>query len=360
MQLDAAVLGAAASIVKISANCPVGSSTIWNTGLNTPDLEVSFNQATKQTYWAKCVFEGGCESAESTHKDIYWNSFVVTLINVGQSKSAVKSNSRSAWESQIITKDGGPELVQSTQQNPTLYFTENTNKKSPRYWTIHADACALNTDGSLTFDLSVLPERGSIQSFNTHENNAPYFMYANREGWTELYAQNHPAYGFYLDNGSGGNVYDVGLPKGSYKLGIRYWDMKGWGSIYPSTRQAQGNVLAYQEFWFRIQSKDGIGVGAAREAAESLATVEQNELAEIAPNPVSQTLYLKVKNVKGVSVNLDLIDISGRKVLGRSFVPESNQHQEEFDVSQMVNGMYFLRVNAGAKQTTLKVLKMSK
>ena len=73
----------------------------------------------------------------------------------------------------------------------------------------------------------------------------------------ELYAQNHPAYGFYQDNGNGGNVYDEGLPKGLYKLGIRYWDQKGQGKRIPPTRQPAGNVLAYQEYWFRIQSSGG-------------------------------------------------------------------------------------------------------
>lgn len=353
----------AGQTARLTTNCPAGSTVVWNTNVNGATLEVSSASMSTASYSAKCVLTGGCETPMSASKIINWRAFSLTVYNVGGSQSGVKSGAvvtKSDWSANFITPDAGPSLEKSTQNNPTVYFVENVNKIAPRYWTIEVETCNLGTDGSITYNMSAAPETGVVRSYNTHENNAPYFMYANRDGFRELYAQNHPAYGFYLDNGSGGNIYDVGLPKGSYKLGIRYWDMKGWGSIYPSTRQAQGNVLAYQEFWFRIQSKDGIGVGAAREAAESLATAEQNELAEIAPNPVSQTLYLKVKNVKGVSVNLDLMDISGRKVLGRSFVPESNQHQEEFDVSQMVNGMYFLRINAGSKQTTLKVLKMSK
>jgi len=34
-------------------------------------------------------------------------------------------------------------------------------------------------------------------------------------------------------------------------------------------RQPAGNVLAYQEYWFRIQFKDGVGVGAAKIAADN-------------------------------------------------------------------------------------------
>ncbi|AYQ35902.1 BspA family leucine-rich repeat surface protein [Runella sp. SP2] len=358
--------------VTISANCPAGSQTFWNTGVTAPSFEVAFSNVTKQTYWAKCLFEGGCQSSESVRKDVYWNAFVVTLINIGESKSAVKpANDKSLWTSQFITRDGGPELEQSTQVNPTLYYVENANKMAPRYWTINVEACGLSTDGSLTFDMLATPEMGVIRSFNTHENNAPYFMYANREGWTELYAQNHPAYGFYQDNGSGGNIYDAGLPKGLYKLGIRYWDMKGWGSIYPSTRQPQGNVLAYQEYWFRIQSKDGVGVGAARAAESEEAKskgqgsdngkqiTDNGSFATVMPNPVSNILRLKVQESKGHMVQAALTDASGREVLRRQFVPETNTHQEEFGVSELPTGMYFLKVTTPEKQATLKVVKVN-
>ncbi|MBB3838376.1 hypothetical protein FHS57_002381 [Runella defluvii] len=364
--------------VKISANCPAGSQTFWNTGVTTSSFEVSFSNVTKQSYWAKCLFEGGCQSAESVRKEVYWNAFVVTLINIGESKSAVKVNDRSAWSSQFITRDGGPELEQSTQVNPTLYYVENANKMAPRYWTINVEACGLNTEGSLTFDMLATPEMGIIRSFNTHENNAPYFMYANREGWTELYAQNHPAYGFYQDNGAGGNSYDAGLPKGLYKLGIRYWDQKGWGSIYPSTRKPQGNVLAYQEYWFRIQSKDGVGVGAAREGVNGKEQeakskgqgangqgsdngkqiTDNGAFANVMPNPVTNTLRLQIQNSKGQVVQAALSDAAGREVLSRQFVPETNTHQEEFGVSALPTGMYFLKVATAEQQATLKVVKV--
>ena len=228
------------------------------------------------------------------------------------------------------------------------------------------DACGLGTEGSLTFDLLATPETGVPQSFNTHENNAPYFMYANREGWTELYAQNHPAYGFYQDNGAGGNAYDLGLPKGLYKLGIRYWEMKGWGSIYPSTRKPQGNVLAYQEYWFRIQSKDGVGVGATRTAdsgqqgsgRSAVNDLTPNVFAQVMPNPVSTVLRLQVQGGKAEKVHTILTDASGRGVLSRQFVPETNSHQEEFEVSELPTGMYFLQVTSPTQHAILKVLKV--
>ncbi|MBB3841343.1 hypothetical protein FHS57_005371 [Runella defluvii] len=359
--------------VTVSTTCPAGAKAVWNTGVEGPSFTIGYSNVTRQRFTAFCKYENGCQSGISAAKEVSWKAFELTLINIGESKSAIKSNDRAAWSSQFITRDGGPELEQSTQQNPTLYYVENANKLAPRYWTINVDACALGTNGSLTFDMLATPEMGVLRSFNTHENNAPYFMYANRDGWTELYAQNHPAYGFYQDNGVGGNVYDSGLPKGLYKLGIRYWDMKGWGSIYPSTRKPQGNVLAYQEYWFRIQSKDGVGVGAAR-AAESGEQVAKGEgqvvsdngqlitdnsaIATVLPNPVSNVLRLKLQESKGLVVQTSLTDASGRAILHRQFVPETNTHQEDFGVSELPKGMYFLQVKSERTQSTLKIIKL--
>ncbi|MBB3841340.1 uncharacterized protein YjdB, partial [Runella defluvii] len=366
--------------VTVSTNCPAGATPLWNTGVVTPSFKVSFANVTRQTYTVRCIYENSCQTAVSLPKSVAWKAFELTFINIGQSKSVVKTNDRAAWASQFVTADGGPELEQSTQQNPTLYYVENANKVAPRYWTINVDACALGTNGSLTFDMLATPETGVIRSFNTHENNAPYFMYANREGWTELYAQNHPAYGFYQDNGAGGNVYDEGLPKGLYKLSVRYWDQKGWGSIYPSTRKPQGNVLAYQEYWFRIQSKDGVGVGAARTAEswgqegasgnKQRATskgqgsdngqqlTDNGAFATVLPNPVTNVLRLKVHESKGQVVQTSLMDASGREVVHRQFMPETNTHQEEFGVSELPTGMYFLKVSTAENQATLKVVKI--
>ena len=366
--------------VTVSTSCPAGSSALWNTGVTENSFKVSFANVTKQSYSVRCVYANGCQSSVSASKEVMWKAFELTLINIGESKSGTKTNSRSAWSGQFVTPDAGPSLDQSTQANPTVYFSENLNKTAPRYWTIHVDACSLGESGSLTYDLLATPETGIVRSYNTHENSAPYFMFANRSGWTELYAQNHPLYGFYADNGSGGNVYDEGFPKGLYKLGVRYWDMKGWGSIYPSTRKPQCNVLAYQEYWFRIQSKDGIGVGAARtaESGEQVAKGEgqvargegqvvsdngqpitdNSAIATVLPNPVTNVLRLKVQESKGLVVQATLTDASGRAILHRQFVPETNTHQEEFGVSELPKGMYFLQVQTSEKRDILKVIKL--
>jgi hypothetical protein len=85
---------------------------------------------------------------------------------------------------------------------------------------------------------------------------------------------------------------------------------------------------------------------------------DYGQWAEVAPNPVSNTMRLKISEAKGQNVGVSLMDASGRAMLQRSFVPETNQHQEEFDVSNLSNGIYFLHLNTEHKNTTLKVIKV--
>jgi hypothetical protein len=78
----------------------------------------------------------------------------------------------------------------------------------------------------------------------------------------------------------------------------------------------------------------------------------------VTPNPVSNTLHLKVNEAQGQPVDVNLVDAAGRLLLQRTFVPETDRHQEEFEVSQLSNGLYFLHVNTAGTQAALKVFKV--
>jgi Leucine-rich repeat (LRR) protein len=342
--------------VQLSAICPAGATTEWNTGATGTTISVISGISFSRSYTAKCVL-GDKKTANSSIKVIVWKPFEVTMINIGQSKSGTKSGANvplSAWSDQFILPDAGPELKKSTQANPTIYYIENTNKTAPRYWTAYVDACDLPSTGSISYDMLATPETGVAASFNTHENNAPYLMYANREGFTELYAQNNPFFGFYVQDGNGQNRYDAGLPKGLYKLSIRYWNQKGIGQS-PSLRTPQGAQLSYQEHWFRIQSKAGIGIGATRTGNPDN---KDEALATIAPNPASKYFTLTIQNAKNQEVQYQLIDLSGRTLMQRKVIPETNTHSEYIDVSLYTAGMYLMHVNTPTQQTVLKLMKI--
>jgi len=75
-------------------------------------------------------------------------------------------------------------------------------------------------------------------------------------------------------------------------------------------------------------------------------------------SPFSNTIRLKVSEAKSQNVGVSLMDASGRTMLQHNFVPETNQHQEEFQVTNLAYGMYFLRINTENKNKTLKVVKV--
>ena len=85
---------------------------------------------------------------------------------------------------------------------------------------------------------------------------------------------------------------------------------------------------------------------------------DNGAFATVLPNPVTHTLRLKVQDSKGQVVQTTLMDAAGREVLRRQFIPETNTHQEEFGVSALPTGMYFLKVSTADQQATLKVVKV--
>ncbi|MCA0234246.1 MAG: T9SS type A sorting domain-containing protein [Bacteroidetes bacterium] len=340
--------------IRLTSNCPSTASTIWSTGENTPFIDIHSSTQTSRTFTAKCS-TGAIQSPESPVKTIFWKPFEVILINIGQSKSATKQGQNitlSAWNSQFVTPDNGPSLAFSTQANPSIYYLDNPNKIQPRFWTAYVDICDVSSEGSVSFDMLATPEIGIPVSFNTHENNAPYFMYANRDGFTELYAQNHPNFGFYAENENKQNRYDDGLPAGLYKLSIRYWTQKGMG-LTPSLRFPQGTSISYQEHWFRIQSK--VGNSSARRSVDSSPDASSFS---ITPNPAATTAVLSVKQAKHQEIQCEWVDVTGRVHHKSQFVAETDNHTEQLNITSLPTGLYFLRITTPTQQVNLKVTKL--
>jgi hypothetical protein len=172
-------------------------------------------------------------------------------------------------------------------------------------------------------------------------------MFGNDE--EGFYSLDHPNYG------NGGS-----FPNGTYTLKVDLRSQDGVGGPFPKNRVATGSLLASRSLQFTVNSPTGAREGALnRDLVSDPGTApRETSWAQVLPNPVSNVLRLKVNEVKGQPVNVRLVDVSGRVLLQRVFVPEANAHLEEFEVSQMSSGMYFLQVHSGHKQAALKVLKV--
>jgi hypothetical protein len=299
--------------VTLNPNCSIPTSTVnWNPGgpTVTPDAAT-----VPYIYKARCTADG-CVGNESsvevrTHrilvdmKDLDVGALPLPIVR------AVKDN-----------------MEPTNQINAPVF---------PRRWTFIANGC--NSSESAVFKLS-----GPV-NFNTIDNAATYAMFANDAGG--FYSIDHPNYG------NGGS-----FPDGTYTLTIDLRSQDGVGGPFPKNRVATGALLATRTLQFTVGSPQSI-VGSRQSAVGSGEwAVSSGQWAVVAPNPVSNTMRLKISEAKGQNVSVSLIDASGRTMLQRSFVPETNQHQEEFNVSDITSGMYFLRVNTESKNATLKVVKV--
>jgi|GEM_PF-3881958 len=341
--------------IKLTTNCPAGSTVVWNNVYKNPELLLSWKTPHIENISAKCEFTGGCATPNAVKK-LVWKLIDVTIINVGESKVGQKLGVNvplEAWSSQFVTADNGPSLEESSEFNPTVFYVENINKIAPRYWTVHVDACKQPIGGSMSYDLLCRPETGPSTSFNTHENNEPYLMFANSDNFTQLFTINHPFYGFFREGPSGENIYDQGFPKGLYKMGIRYWDQKGVGEA-PAVRKAVGRVLVYKEYWFRIVSKLGVGTGPVRIGGEQLVDTK----VMLSPNPAQSSTNLVINNARNQKIRWALYDQLGRELQSSEFIPETEQHSETITMSKVESGLYFIQVKGESWIQTIKVLRI--
>jgi hypothetical protein len=208
-------------------------------------------------------------------------------------------------------------IVRSVKDNmePTNQFKRRV---FPRRWTFIANGC--DASESAEFKLS-----GPVL-FNAIDNAGTYAMFAN-EG-NSFYSIDHPNYG------NGGS-----FPDGTYSLTVNLYSKDGVGGPFPKNRVPAGMLLATRTLEFTVGGPQSIvgGRQAAVEGRQSAvgsrqSTIDGGPWTEISPNPVSNTMRLKISEAKGQNVSVSLVDASGRMMLQRSFVPETNTHQEEFQI----------------------------
>jgi hypothetical protein len=301
--------------VTLDAHCSIPTATVnWNPGAPTVTPDAA---TVPYIYKASCVADG-CVGNESsvevrTHrilvdmKDLDVGTLPLPIVR------AVKDN-----------------MAPTNLINAPVF---------PRRWTFIAKGC--NASESAAFTLS-----GPV-NFSAIDNTGIYAMFGNDE--EGFYSLDHPNYG------NGGS-----FPNGTYTLKVDLRSQDGVGGPFPKNRVATGSLLASRSLQFTVNSPTGAREGALnRDLVSDPGTApRETSWAQVLPNPVSNVLRLKVNEVKGQPVNVRLVDVSGRVLLQRVFVPEANAHLEEFEVSQMSSGMYFLQVHSGHKQAALKVLKV--
>lgn len=79
---------------------------------------------------------------------------------------------------------------------------------------------------------------------------------------------------------------------------------------------------------------------------------------EVSPNPFQKELQLRWDTAPGKSVQVDIMNLLGDKVLSQQF--EANQVLTDYhlrNLGSLAPGYYFLRITSGEQLTTLRVVK---
>ena len=76
---------------------------------------------------------------------------------------------------------------------------------------------------------------------------------------------------------------------------------------------------------------------------------------QIYPNPVSDILNVEFQNMVNQTVQVRLVDLTGKTILTREFSNPSNT--QRLNLSPVTSGTYMLEVNAGQKRKVFKIVK---
>ncbi len=108
----------------------------------------------------------------------------------------------------------------------------------------------------------------------------------------------------------------------------------------------------YYQYFYRLLNPDVVGVKDEVVVLENV---------KIAPNPTFNTFTLSYNLEKNQNdVNIDLIDLEGRlvKKFTNNETRQEGRNQEILDVSSIVSGIYFLKIQTAEQVKQLKVVKI--
>ena len=88
-----------------------------------------------------------------------------------------------------------------------------------------------------------------------------------------------------------------------------------------------------------------------------LETKMENQI-QIYPNPSNSTILIKVNDLNLSSLNLNIMDLMGRKMLSKVLLKEQfSQGQFELDISKLPVGLYFIELYLNGKKVTKRFIK---
>ncbi len=85
--------------------------------------------------------------------------------------------------------------------------------------------------------------------------------------------------------------------------------------------------------------------------------IEANNTLMLYPNPVTDQLNVQFISVGSDKVQIQIVNMQGQIILQQNIYSQSGINYTTISVSQLLNGLYFCRLQNGGKPETIKFLK---
>lgn len=106
------------------------------------------------------------------------------------------------------------------------------------------------------------------------------------------------------------------------------------------------------------QWNKGQSVSITEVTNTSIPSLEGMAKIQLYPNPSGNELKVDLANAKMGTYDFEIIDISGRSIKHEKHIYSSQGQVMKADISKLKSGQYFLKLNNGESQTTLKFQKL--
>lgn len=117
--------------------------------------------------------------------------------------------------------------------------------------------------------------------------------------------------------------------------------------------------LGASKLYYRLLQVDIDGKESISEIVILTADNEPLVVKSIQPNPFSQNLSIVLDNIQDLSVQIQLMDMSGKSVMHKNLGLESGSHLLNLDeAGNLPGGIYFLRLDYLGKSETYKLVKL--
>jgi hypothetical protein len=151
------------------------------------------------------------------------------------------------------------------------------------------------------------------------------------------------------------------LPVGCYKLriddsggnGLEFWNQPAQGSGYFNILDGSNALLYAFDPDFGGFAEFEFGIGNITEISE----INTPFFLSIYPNPTSDWLAIKIKNIQTKTVSVNLSNAVMANVLQKQFDINGDDFNTRIDMKLLPAGVYFLRISCGNYSKTEKIIK---